>query len=66
MDSSRSGPNDRNQRWGFSHFWLATVQLVLQADWQDVWHSPQATPPLGGFTLGVATVRMWDMDQPSS
>ena len=27
----------------FSHFWLATPQLVLQADWQDVWHSPQ--PP---------------------
>lgn len=26
-----------------SHFWFATVQLVLQADWQDVWHSPQ--PP---------------------
>jgi hypothetical protein len=28
----------------FSHFWLATPQLVLQADWQEVWHSPQ--PPL--------------------
>lgn len=28
----------------FSHFWFATPQLVLQADWQDVWHSPQ--PPL--------------------
>jgi hypothetical protein len=27
----------------FSHFWLATPQLVLQADWQEVWHSPQ--PP---------------------
>lgn len=25
----------------FSHFWLATVQEVLQADWQDAWHSPQ-------------------------
>jgi hypothetical protein len=24
-----------------SHFWFATVQLVLHADWQDVWHSPQ-------------------------
>lgn len=24
-----------------SHFWLATVQDVLHADWQDVWHSPQ-------------------------
>jgi hypothetical protein len=27
----------------FSHAWLAMPQLVLQADWQDVWHSPQ--PP---------------------
>jgi len=27
--------------FGFSHFWLATVQEVLQADWQDAWHSPQ-------------------------
>jgi len=26
-----------------SHFWLAIPQLVLQADWQEVWHSPQ--PP---------------------
>ena len=27
----------------FSQDWFATPQLVLQADWQDVWHSPQ--PP---------------------
>jgi len=27
----------------FSHCWLAIPQLVLQADWQEVWHSPQ--PP---------------------
>jgi len=27
---------------GFAHFWLATVQDVLQADWQLAWHSPQA------------------------
>ena len=26
-----------------SHIWLATPQEVLQADWQEVWHSPQ--PP---------------------
>ena len=25
----------------FWHFWFATVQEVLQADWQDAWHSPQ-------------------------
>lgn len=23
------------------HLWFATVQEVLQADWQDAWHSPQ-------------------------
>ena len=28
----------------FSHCWLATPQEVLQADWQEVWHSPQ--PPV--------------------
>lgn len=27
----------------FSQLWLPTVQDVLHADWQDVWHSPQ--PP---------------------
>jgi len=27
----------------FSQGWFATPQDVLQADWQDVWHSPQ--PP---------------------
>ena len=26
-----------------SHVWLPTVQDVLHADWQDVWHSPH--PP---------------------
>jgi hypothetical protein len=30
-----------------SHFWLATPQEVLHADWQEVWHSPQ--PPV--FTV---------------
>jgi hypothetical protein len=28
----------------FSHFWFATPQLVLQALWQEVWHSPH--PPV--------------------
>jgi hypothetical protein len=23
------------------HFWFATVQEVLHADWQEAWHSPQ-------------------------
>jgi hypothetical protein len=27
-----------------SHCWLATLQEVLLADWQEVWHSPQ--PPV--------------------
>ena len=29
--------------FGFSQLWLPTVQDVLHADWQEVWHSPQ--PP---------------------
>jgi hypothetical protein len=36
-------PFVRNYLLLFSHCWLAIPQLVLQADWQDVWHSPQ--PP---------------------
>ena len=35
-----------------SHFWLATVQLVLQADWHEVWHLPQ--PPLAAVSLRLA------------
>jgi hypothetical protein len=27
-----------------SQLWLMTPQEVLQADWQEVWHSPQ--PPV--------------------
>jgi hypothetical protein len=34
---------DSNYLLLFSHCWLATPQEVLQADWQEVWHSPQ--PP---------------------
>ena len=36
-------------RLRFSHFWLATVQDVLQADWQEAWHSPQ--PPCSALFL---------------
>jgi len=32
-----------NYFFNCSHFWFATEQEVLDADWQDVWHSPQ--PP---------------------
>lgn len=42
-----------------SHLWLATVQEVLQADWQEAWHSPQ--PPLTALSLrlGVLMVLMY-------
>lgn len=33
----------------FSHDWLPTVQDVLHADWQEVWHSPQ--PPWEALSL---------------
>ena len=37
----------------FSHFWFATPQEVLQADWQEVWHSPQ--PPVSSlFSMDYA------------
>ena len=39
-----------------SHFWLATVQEVLQADWQDAWHSPQ--PPLQADSLRLALFKV--------
>jgi len=49
----------------FSHGWFATPQDVLQADWQEVWHSPQ--PPV--FTLSfksrVAIVLILSMNYPS-
>ena len=49
----------------FSHFWLATVQDVLQADWQEAWHSPQ--PPLAAvsFRLALLMVLTCFMDKSS-
>lgn len=35
-----------------SHCWLAIVQEVLQADWQDVWHLPQ--PPFAAVSFKLA------------
>ena len=35
-----------------SHFWFATVQEVLQADWQEAWHSPQ--PPFAQLSFRFA------------
>jgi hypothetical protein len=37
-----------------SQGWLATPQEVLQADWQDVWHSPH--PPSAFLRLLVVSV----------
>ena len=42
----------------FSHFWLATVQEVLQADWQEVWHSPQPPFFMDSFRFLVVKVLM--------
>jgi len=39
-------------RDSFSHSWFATVQEVLQADWQEAWHSPQ--PPFAQDSLRFA------------
>jgi len=49
--------NGRFLYYWFSHFWLATVQEVLQADWQEVWHSPQ--PPLAALAFRVAPFKVW-------
>ena len=45
----------------FSHAWLATPQLVLHADWQEVWHSPQ--PPFCALShkLRVSSVLILSM-----
>jgi hypothetical protein len=40
----------------FSHFWFAIPQLVLQADWQDVWHSPQ--PPFFALSQRLRVSRV--------
>lgn len=40
----------------FSHCWLAIPQLVLQADWQEVWHSPQ--PPFFALSQRFAVSRV--------
>jgi len=40
----------------FSHFWFATVQDVLHADWQDVWHLPQPPFAAVSFKFGLLSV----------
>ena len=41
-----------------SHFWLATVQEVLQADWQELWHLPQPPFSAEAFRLALLIVVM--------
>ena len=41
----------------FSHCWFAIPQLVLQADWQDVWHSPQ--PPFFALSQRFLVSNVW-------
>ena len=43
----------------FSQDWFPTVQDVLQADWQDVWHSPQ--PPFFRVFFRVPLVKVFTL-----
>jgi len=45
----------------FSHSWLATVQEVLQADWQEAWHSPQPPFAQDSFRLALLMVLICSM-----
>ena len=46
----------RNYFLVFSHCWLAMPQLVLQADWQEVWHSPH--PPFFALSQRLRVSRV--------
>ena len=41
-----------------SHFWFATVQEVLHADWQELWHLPQPPFTAEAFRLALLMVVM--------
>ena len=41
-----------------SQVWFATVQEVLQADWQEVWHLPQPPFAAVSFRFALFTVLM--------
>ena len=41
----------------FSHCWFAIPQLVLQADWQEVWHSPH--PPFFALSQRLRVLRVF-------
>ena len=49
----------------FSQLWLPTVQEVLQADWQEVWHSPQPPFFMDSFKSLVANVLICFMETSS-
>jgi len=55
--------DDTYLRFVFSHSWFATVQDVLQADWHDVWHSPQPLPSVF-FRIGFAMVLIFFIRSP--
>jgi hypothetical protein len=40
----------------FSQRWFASVQEVLQADWHEVWHSPQPVFSLFAFNVPFTMV----------
>jgi hypothetical protein len=40
----------------FSQRWFASVQEVLQADWHEVWHSPQPVFALFAFNVPFTMV----------
>jgi len=40
----------------FAQDWLATVQLVLQALWQELWHSPQPPCSSDSRRQGLETI----------
>jgi len=40
----------------FSQLWFAMPQLVLQADWQEVWHSPH--PPFFALSQRLRVSRV--------
>lgn len=58
-ENSRQKPRVRRvQRvYFFWQDWFATVQLVLQALWQEAWHSPQ--PPVWALWLRQGFWMVW-------
>ena len=49
--------NTRDMAKSLQNGWLAMPQLVLQALWQEVWHSPQ--PPFSRLLAMSRVSRVW-------